>query len=93
MSSLGYGAVKSRDDAKLYNTPNEKNLLAPENDLYTKLAEECIKSRICVDLFLTLPVNRSIDLASIAPLPNLTGGDINYFMPFDISKHGEKLHY
>ena len=40
-----------RDDPKLYNTPNEKNILHPENESYNKLADECIKKRVCVDLF------------------------------------------
>jgi protein transport protein SEC24 len=93
LSSFGFGALKVRDEIKLYNTPNEKNILSPENDSYTKLAEECVKNRITVDLFITLPHKRCIDLASIAPLPNITGGDLNYFSRFDITKHGEKLHY
>jgi hypothetical protein len=38
LCSIGYGPVKIRDDPKLYNTPNEKNILSPENDFYTKLA-------------------------------------------------------
>lgn len=51
LSSIGFGAVKMRDDPKLYNTPNEKNILHPENESYNKLADECIKKRVCVDLF------------------------------------------
>lgn len=51
LCSIGYGAVKIRDDPKLYNTNNEKNLVAPENDFYSKLAYECVKQRVCIDLF------------------------------------------
>ena len=93
LSTVGFGPVHVRDDAKLYNTPNEKNLLQPEKDTYVKLAEECIKSRVCVDLFFTIPLQRQVDITTLAPLSSLTGGDLNYFMPFDIAKHGEKLHY
>ena len=56
LSTVGFGPVVVRDDAKLYNSPNEKNLLTPEKDTYVKLAEECIKGRVCVDLFFTIPL-------------------------------------
>jgi protein transport protein SEC24 len=36
---------------------------------------------------------KSIDLTSIAVLPSHTGGDLHFMAPFDINKHGEKLHY
>lgn len=90
---IGFGKLHDRDDPKVYNTPNEHKILTQENDTYTKLAEECIKNRICVDLFITIPDTKSIDLTTIAPIATYTGGDLNYFMPFDINKHGEKLHY
>jgi hypothetical protein len=70
INSSGYGATMTiRDDPKLYNTPNEKNILSPANDLYTKLATECVSQRICVDIFYAINSVRSIDLASIAVLP------------------------
>jgi len=68
-----------RDDPKLYNTPNEKNILHPENESYNKLADECIKKRVCVDLFFAVQQNRQIDISSICPLAAKTGGDINLF--------------
>lgn len=36
---------------------------------------------------------KSVDLTSIAVLPSITGGDLHFMAPFDINKHGEKLHY
>lgn len=38
-------------------------------------------------------MQKSIDLTSIAPIASITGGDLYYYSPFDIAKHGEKLHY
>lgn len=35
----------------------------------------------------------STDLTSIAVLPSQTGGDLHFMAPFDVNKHGEKLHY
>jgi len=32
-------------------------------------------------------------LTSIAPVATLTGGDLHLMNPFDVTKHGEKLHY
>lgn len=38
-------------------------------------------------------MQKSIDLTSVAPISSLTGGDLYYYAPFDLMKHGEKLHY
>lgn len=46
-----------------------------------------------MDLFFTIPQLRQVDITTLAPLSSLTGGDLNYFMPFEVAKHGEKLHY
>jgi protein transport protein SEC24 len=89
----GSGALSFRDDAKLYNTDKEKVLLSPVNDHYVKMAKECVQSRICVDLFYAANQYKSMDITSIAPIASLTGGDFHFYCPFDINKHGEKLHY
>ena len=68
-------------------------MLLPVNDVYVKMAEECVQHRICVDLFFCLNTVKSIDLTTIAPIAAHTGGDIFYYNPFDVTKHGEKLHY
>jgi hypothetical protein len=36
---------------------------------------------------------KSVDLTSMAVLPSITGGDLHFMAPFDITKQGEKLHY
>lgn len=36
---------------------------------------------------------KSVDVTSMAPVAALTGGDLYFYNPFDINKHGEKLHY
>lgn len=46
-----------------------------------------------MDLIYAINSQKSIDLTSIAPVATLTGGDLHLFSPFDINKHGEKLHY
>ena len=93
ISTIGIGALVSRDDVKVYNTDKEKALLAPANEHYIKLAIECVSQRITVDLFYAMNTYKSIDLTTIAVLPSMTGGDLHVMCPFDVVKHGEKLHY
>lgn len=93
INSVGFGNLLYRDDPKAYNTDKEKVLLSPVNETFVKLAHECVRERICVDLIYAINSLKSIDLTSIAPIAALTGGDLHLFNPFDINKHGEKLHY
>lgn len=93
MCSAGFGALSYREDTKLYNTDKEKVLLSPVNDTFVKMAQDCVAHSICVDLFFCLNTVKSIDLTSMAPVAAITGGDIYHYNPFDITKHGEKLHY
>lgn len=51
INTLGSGSVQARDDSKLYNSDKEKTLLQPANDHFTKLAAECIKDRVTVDIY------------------------------------------
>lgn len=81
-----------RDDMKLYKD-KEPELLSPANKHYVTMAKECIQSRICVDLFYASNSYKSLDITTIAPLASLTGGDFHLFNNFDVTKHGEKLHY
>ena len=58
------------------------------------MAAECVKNRVCVDLFYALnTLFKSIDIASVSPISSTTGGDLYYYSQFDLNKHGEKLHY
>jgi protein transport protein SEC24 len=93
MYSGGLGALICRDDPELYNYDGEKGLISPGNNIFVKMAQECVQSRICVDIFYAANSAKSIDLGSISPLVSLTGGDLHFFNSFNIAKHGEKLHY
>jgi hypothetical protein len=59
------------------------------------LGTECVQKRIAVDIFVALSrgANIQADLATIAPVVGLTGGDLHYFTDFDGAEHGEKLYY
>ena len=90
----GQGSLQSRDDPRVYNSDKEKALLLPVNDHYSKLGKECVRLRICIDLFYAICTpSKSVDLASIAPLSSLTGGDL-HLLPFTTPAVAcERLHY
>jgi protein transport protein SEC24 len=85
----GAGAIKPRDDYKLYNTDKEKALLTCENSFYKKIGEECAKRYITVDLFLC--TSYYCDLASIGEVPKLTCGQVYYYPYFHGSRDSERL--
>ena len=52
-------------------------MMSPENEFYSALGKECIDKRITVDLFVAItPKYLSIDVASMAPICGITGGDL-----------------
>ena len=44
---------------------------------------ELLENRVCIDLFITTMNNKSIDLASFAPIASMTGGEINLFPSYN----------
>ena len=69
-------------------------MLAPESTFYRDLALDLTSKCIAVDLFLASTVKyKSLDVATMAPVAGITGGDIYLYTDFDVTKHGEKLYY
>lgn len=69
-------------------------MLAPESNFYRELALECISKCITVDIFLAVDTKKqSLDVATMAPISGITGGDLYLYPDFDVVKHGEKLYY
>ena len=95
ISSLGCGQVQTRSKAELFNTPEEAaKMMAPEHDFYVALGKECVDKRITVDLFLAItPKYPSVDVATMAPVCGITGGDLYVHQDFDVTEHAEKLYY
>lgn len=91
--SAGYGALKSRNNRSLYNTEKERVMFMADEKIkaYQEMTELCIKERIGVDLFAC--TQGDIDLASIAPIVGMTGGEIYYYPVFNSAEAGEKLHF
>ncbi|KAK3818887.1 MAG: Sec23/Sec24 trunk domain-containing protein [Benniella sp.] len=89
LPSFGPGALRHREDSKLYGTDKEKQLYGPQDDFYTKLAESCVDAALSIDLFL-FP-NAYIDVATLGCLSTITGGDTYMFPNFNGARDGIKL--
>ncbi|CAG8524509.1 10789_t:CDS:10 [Ambispora leptoticha] len=85
----GPGAIRHRDDPKLYNTEKEKTLFGPQDGYYKNLAIDCVDAGIAIDLFL-FPITY-IDVATIGLLSSLTGGETYFYPNFDAEKDGKKF--
>ena len=91
--SIGYGALKPRNQPALYNTDKERSLLLPDEKAtaYSDLAEICAKDKVAVDIFAC--AHADIDLASLSPVSTPVGGEVYYYAPFNSAEYGEKLHF
>ncbi|KAF9434857.1 COPII coat Sec23p-Sfb3p heterodimer component [Entomortierella beljakovae] len=89
LPTFGPGALRQRDDSKLYNTDKERTLYAPQDDFYKDLAESCVDAGLSIDLFL-FP-NAYVDVATLGCLSGITGGDTFLFPNFNPSRDGVKL--
>jgi hypothetical protein len=66
--------LKNRDNAATYGTDREHSLRNPEEPFWKKLAAECSRVQIGVDLFSFAPAYT--DLASLSTLAKYTGGQV-----------------
>jgi protein transport protein SEC24 len=89
LPSVGAGALKNRDDIKLYFTEKEAQLFVPQTSFYQELATECAERFVTVDVFVA--ANSYVDLATTSALATTTGGQIYFYEGFSASKHAEAL--
>ncbi|KAI5477132.1 protein transport protein SEC24 [Pseudohyphozyma bogoriensis] len=89
LPTIGPGALKHREDTKLYGTDREKTLFASQDTFYRTTAEECVEAGVGVNVFL-FPT-QYIDVASIGVLPGLTGGELFFHPRFEPVRDGGKL--
>ena len=59
-----------------------QSLLQPVNSSYKKLAEECVKYGVAVELFLTPPTY--CDAATLGGLCSTTGGQLHLFTNYQV---------
>ena len=63
-----------------------QTLLSPVSSPYQKLAEECVKYGVGVELFL-LPTNYA-DVATLGHFVSSTGGELHYYKHFQVRGRG-----
>ena len=64
-------------------------LLQPVSSPYTKLAEECVKQGVAVELFLTPPTY--CDVATLGGLCSTTGGQLHLFHNYKVCICGDEF--
>lgn len=84
LTNLGPGALKMRDDKKMYGGPRESTLLSPQSPFYKGFAIDCSRHQVSVDMWLFGPAY--VDVATLSCLPRYTGGQTFYYPHFD-QKH------
>ncbi|XP_054707353.1 protein transport protein Sec24D-like [Uloborus diversus] len=83
------GKLPHREGQKLLGTDKQKSVLTPQNDFYSKLAQDCIAGGCAVDLFL-FP-NAYVDIASLTPLCRHTGGQMYKYTYFQSHIDGDRF--
>ncbi|ETN83329.1 Sec23/Sec24 trunk domain protein [Necator americanus] len=83
------GKLKARNERNLLGTDKEKTALTPQGEFYSKLGEQCVKAGVTVDLFL-FP-NSFMDVASIAQLSAVTGGNVYKYQYFVADKDASRF--
>lgn len=89
--TIGLGKLlQKRFDPKIFGTDNEKTLYVPD-PAYVNIGKFCLVNHISIDLFVFN--DNYYDLASIAPVSNITGGTIYHYPTYDPVINGGELHY
>ena len=83
---------RQREDTALLGTEREASLLNPSSDVLKAHAlEVCSKNQISVDLFCCC--EHHADLASLAPLPKYTGGQLCHYPGFYAARDADTLRH
>ena len=90
LPSLGQGRLLNRgDDHRNAGTDKEHLGRAPADPFFKKMAAECSRQQICVDIFAT--ASPYGDLASLSTLCRYTGGQLYHYPGFRPERDGLKL--
>ncbi|KAF9018039.1 CPII coat sec24 protein [Hymenopellis radicata] len=91
LPSIGAGALKNREDAKLLGTAKESGLLQAASTFYKTFAIECSRAQVSVDMFLFSSAYQ--DVASLACLPHYTSGQTYYYPAFNAARSEDALKF
>ncbi|GJP53569.1 hypothetical protein CLOM_g12724 [Closterium sp. NIES-68] len=94
LPSVGVGSLSAREaEGRANATVADKDvlkLLQPNDKQLRPMAEEMADFQVSVDVFLT--TQGFADVASIAVIPRITGGQLFSYYPFSAAHDGGKLH-
>jgi len=98
LPNTGLGALRNRDDIKLYSKPEVAvsggGLFTPQQaPFFEDIAQKCLQSGVAVSAFCCPTLNRYIDVATLSVVPRRTGGEVFHISGFDIRRDGEQLHH
>ncbi|KAI8875971.1 protein transport protein SEC24 [Backusella circina FSU 941] len=60
----------------------------PTSEFYKRFSEECVRSHVCVDMFVF--GSQNIDVATFNVVPKFTGGQTHYFPGFNSHNNGDR---
>ncbi|WFD42955.1 COPII subunit [Malassezia psittaci] len=95
LPSIGPGALKQRDDPKLYGGPKESSILMPGSPFYKTFPIDCSRNQVSVDLWACGAA--FTDISTLSCLPRYTGGQtfsypqFNAQRPQDAEKFSKEL--
>eukprot|EP01125_Pyxidicula_operculata_P014797 TRINITY_DN4973_c0_g1_i1.p1 TRINITY_DN4973_c0_g1~~TRINITY_DN4973_c0_g1_i1.p1 ORF type:complete len:818 (-),score=253.42 TRINITY_DN4973_c0_g1_i1:19-2472(-) len=93
LPSLGLGKLEARFDQKLLGTDKEINLLKPQTEWFKKFAVNCSKQQICVDIFIFARDSQYSDVATLATVPEISGGQLYYYPNFNGQNYQDASKY
>jgi protein transport protein SEC24 len=85
------GALKMRDEPKLWGSAKEGTLLSPAVSFYKDFAVDCSPSQISIDLFLFN--SKYADVATLSGCVKFTGGSLFYYQGFNATRHEDSVKF
>lgn len=90
--TVGPGMLRERADNSMLGTDRERAVLRPDSSTYRQIAVSMSKSQISCDLFLCPPPpGHYMDVATLAQLVKITGGELFFCPNFDWPKDSPRL--
>ncbi|CAH0487183.1 unnamed protein product [Peronospora farinosa] len=89
LPSAGNGALRNRDNPRLYGTDKEHTLLQAADTFYRTNAIDFCRQQVSVDMFLFSSMYT--DIASLGSLSKYSAGQVYYYPAFNAERDGEKF--
>ncbi|KAG7390574.1 hypothetical protein PHYPSEUDO_007514 [Phytophthora pseudosyringae] len=89
LPSTGNGALRNRDNPRLYGTDKEHTLLQAVDTFYRTNAIDFCRQQVSVDMFLFSSMYT--DIASMGSLSKYSAGQVYYYPAFNAERDGEKF--